>query len=64
LKSDSNILSKKIIALSQYRFVTISLYRNIARQNRSSDDGLIDVRDKKININKEKDIIKIKKMTN
>jgi hypothetical protein len=30
----------KIIALSLYRFIAILLYRNIARQNRSSDEGL------------------------
>ncbi len=30
----------KIISLSLYRFIAISLYRNIARQNRSSDEGL------------------------
>jgi hypothetical protein len=42
------LLSQKLllcrnIALSQYRFIAISLYCNIARQNRSSDEGLIEL---------------------
>jgi hypothetical protein len=34
---------KKIFALLQYRFIAISLYRNIGCKNCSSDKGLKDI---------------------
>jgi hypothetical protein len=40
LKSNSKILTKKNIALAKYCNNALSFYRNIACENRPSDEGL------------------------